>query len=112
MLLFDEPLSDTAKERLKTLYETSDGFEVARRDLAIRGPGEFLGLRQSGVPTLRYCDLERDALWIERAVAFGAQCAAAEPSGPQLAALGVTTNALEALVARWAAGREILLSSG
>lgn len=112
VLLFDEPLSDTAKERLKTLYETSDGFEVARRDLAIRGPGEFLGLRQSGVPTLRYCDLERDALWIERAVAFGAQCAAAEPSGPQLAALGVTTNALEALVARWAAGREILLSSG
>ncbi len=112
VLLFDEPLSDTAKERLKTLYETSDGFEVARRDLAIRGPGEFLGLRQSGVPTLRYCDLERDALWIERAVAFGAQCAAAEQSGSQLTALGVTTNALEALVARWAAGREILLSSG
>ena len=112
VLLFDEPLSDTAKERLKTLYETSDGFEVARRDLAIRGPGEFLGLRQSGVPTLRYCDLERDALWIERAVAFGAQCAAAEQSGPQLATLGVTTSALEALVARWAAGRETLLSSG
>ncbi len=112
VLLFDEPLSDTAKERLKTLYETSDGFEVARRDLAIRGPGEFLGLRQSGVPTLRYCDLERDALWIERAVAFGAQCAAAEQSGPQLATLGVTTSALEALVARWAAGRETLLPSG
>ena len=112
VLLFGEPLSDTAKERLKTLYETSDGFEVARRDLAIRGPGEFLGLRQSGVPTLRYCDLERDALWIERAVAFGAQCAAAEQSGPQLATLGVTTSALEALVARWAAGRETLLSSG
>jgi len=42
ILLFDEPLSDVAKERLKTLYETDDGFEVARRDLAIRGPGEVL----------------------------------------------------------------------
>ncbi|HVJ75158.1 MAG TPA: ATP-dependent DNA helicase RecG, partial [Casimicrobiaceae bacterium] len=49
ILLFEEPLSETAKQRLKVIYESSDGFEIARRDLAIRGPGEFLGARQSGV---------------------------------------------------------------
>ena len=61
ILLFEEPLSDTARERLKVIHETSDGFEVARRDLMMRGPGEFLGSRQSGVPMLRFADLERDA---------------------------------------------------
>ena len=59
-LLFEEPLTDTAKARLKVIYETNDGFEIARSDLVIRGPGEFLGARQSGVPLLRFADLERD----------------------------------------------------
>ena len=67
ILLFDEPLSDTARERLKIVYETGDGFEVARRDLMMRGPGEFLGARQSGVPLLRFADLERDARLVEEA---------------------------------------------
>jgi ATP-dependent DNA helicase RecG len=67
ILLFEEPLSDTARERLKVVYETSDGFEVARRDLMMRGPGEFLGARQSGVPLLRFADLERDARLVEDA---------------------------------------------
>lgn len=67
ILLFDEPLSETARERLKVIYETTDGFEVARRDLAIRGPGEFLGARQSGLPLLRFADLEADAEWVEAA---------------------------------------------
>ena len=67
ILLFDEPLSEAARERLKIVYETSDGFEVARRDLMMRGPGEFLGARQSGVPLLRFADLERDALLVEQA---------------------------------------------
>jgi ATP-dependent DNA helicase RecG len=67
ILLYDEPLSDTARERLKIIYETSDGFEVARRDLMMRGPGEFLGARQSGVPLLRLADLERDAEIVEQA---------------------------------------------
>jgi ATP-dependent DNA helicase RecG len=67
VLLFDEPLSPTARERLKVIYETTDGFEVARRDLAIRGPGEFLGARQSGVPMLRFASLEQDAALIEQA---------------------------------------------
>jgi ATP-dependent DNA helicase RecG len=67
VLLFEEPLTDTAKQRLKVIYETTDGFEIARQDLLIRGPGEFLGARQSGVPLLRFADLERDIALIEQA---------------------------------------------
>jgi ATP-dependent DNA helicase RecG len=67
VLLFEEPLGATAKQRLKVVFETTDGFEIARQDLLIRGPGEFLGARQSGVPLLRFADLERDAELIERA---------------------------------------------
>ncbi len=58
-------LSDTARERLRAMVETSDGFEIARRDLEIRGPGEFLGARQSGVALLRFADLQTDAEWLE-----------------------------------------------
>ncbi|MBE7939739.1 MULTISPECIES: ATP-dependent DNA helicase RecG [Ramlibacter] len=54
-------VSETAKARLKAMAETNDGFEIARRDLEIRGPGEFLGARQSGAPLLRFADLEADA---------------------------------------------------
>ena len=67
VLLFEEPLTDTAKQRLKVIYETTDGFEIARQDLLIRGPGEFLGARQSGVPLLRFADIERDVALIEQA---------------------------------------------
>ena len=67
VLLFEEPLTDTAKARLRVIYESADGFEIARQDLLIRGPGEFLGARQSGVPMLRFADLERDVALIERA---------------------------------------------
>jgi ATP-dependent DNA helicase RecG len=67
ILLFEEPLSEAARERLKVIHETSDGFEVARRDLMMRGPGEFLGARQSGVPLLRFADLEHDAGLVEQA---------------------------------------------
>jgi ATP-dependent DNA helicase RecG len=67
VLLFEEPLTDTARQRLKVIYETTDGFEIARQDLLIRGPGEFLGARQSGVPLLRFADLERDVALIEQA---------------------------------------------
>jgi ATP-dependent DNA helicase RecG len=67
VLLFEEPLSDAAKARLKVIYENNDGFEIARQDLLIRGPGEFLGARQSGEPLLRFADLEADAALIEQA---------------------------------------------
>jgi len=53
-------LSETARERLRAMVETSDGFEIARRDLEIRGPGEFLGARQSGAAMLRFADLAVD----------------------------------------------------
>jgi len=66
-LLFEEPLGDTAKARLRVIYENNDGFEIARQDLVIRGPGEFLGARQSGVPLLRFADLEKDVALIEQA---------------------------------------------
>jgi len=110
ILLFDEPLSDIAKERLKTLYETDDGFEVARRDLAIRGPGEFLGVRQSGVPSLRYSDLQEDVLLVEQAVAFGAKLALAEAAGSTKATHDIDPAALHALVDRWAFWKRITFS--
>lgn len=58
-------LGETARARLKAMAETSDGFEIARRDLEIRGPGEFLGARQSGAPLLRFADLVEDAALLE-----------------------------------------------
>jgi len=65
VLLYGTPeggrLSETARERLRAMVETNDGFEIARRDLEIRGPGEFLGARQSGAPLLRFADLETDS---------------------------------------------------
>ncbi len=79
VLLFDEPLSETARERLKIIYESSDGFEIARRDLQLRGPGEFLGNRQSGVPLLRFADLERDVDLLEQARDLALQMLAQDP---------------------------------
>ena len=58
-------LGDTAKDRLRAMQETTDGFEIARRDLAIRGPGEFLGARQSGAALLRFADLEQDSALLD-----------------------------------------------
>jgi len=61
VLIYSPPLSDTGKARLKAMAETTDGFEIARRDLDIRGPGEFMGSRQSGAELLRFADLQEDA---------------------------------------------------
>ena len=59
-LLYQSPLSDEARERLKAMTDTTDGFEIAERDLRLRGPGDFFGTRQAGVPTFRMIDLVRD----------------------------------------------------
>lgn len=61
VLLYKNQLSKTARARLKTLRETNDGFEIARRDLELRGPGELLGTRQTGIQQLKIADLVRDA---------------------------------------------------
>ncbi len=93
-LLFEEPLTDTAKARLKVVFENTDGFEIARQDLVIRGPGEFLGAKQSGVPLLRFADLERDVALIEKARDAADELLAKEPA------------AAAAHLQRWLGGRE------
>ncbi|MBS0390535.1 MAG: ATP-dependent DNA helicase RecG [Proteobacteria bacterium] len=85
-------LGETAQGRLKAMAETSDGFEIARRDLEIRGPGEFLGARQSGDALLRFADLATDTLLLEWARALAPVML---DQHPQLA---------ERHVARWLGG--------
>ncbi|MDA9155819.1 ATP-dependent DNA helicase RecG [Methylophilaceae bacterium] len=60
ILLYKNKLSSAAKQRLRIIYENIDGFKIAEEDLKLRGPGELLGYRQSGVPTLRFANLNRD----------------------------------------------------
>jgi ATP-dependent DNA helicase RecG len=67
VLLYSAPLSDSGKQRLKAMAETTDGFEIARRDLEIRGPGEFMGSRQSGAALLRFADLNEDQRLVDHA---------------------------------------------
>jgi ATP-dependent DNA helicase RecG len=67
VLIYTTPLSDTGKSRLRAMAETTDGFEIARRDLEIRGPGEFMGARQSGDALLRFADLSVDAPLLQQA---------------------------------------------
>ncbi|AOZ51652.1 ATP-dependent DNA helicase RecG [Chromobacterium vaccinii] len=99
VLLFENPLSDLAKARLKVIYENTDGFEIARQDLQIRGPGEFLGARQSGLPMLRFADLEQDQALLE----------AARDLAPVL--LERWPREAEAHLERWLAGREQFLKA-
>jgi len=70
VLLYTAPLSITGKDRLKAMAETNDGFEIARRDLEIRGPGEFMGARQSGDALLRFADLAEDNALLQQARAL------------------------------------------
>lgn len=67
ILLYQNKLSETARARLKVIYESNDGFAIAQADLHLRGPGEFMGVRQSGVPMLKIADLERDVHLLETA---------------------------------------------
>ena len=59
--LYRAPLAPLARERLRVIRATSDGFEVARRDLELRGPGELLGTRQTGLAQMKVAELTRDA---------------------------------------------------
>jgi len=67
VLLFQQPMSELARARLKIIFENNDGFEIAQQDLRLRGPGELLGARQSGVPMLRFADLAEDDKLLDKA---------------------------------------------
>ena len=67
MLLYQAPWSEDARERLKAMADTNDGFVIAERDLQLRGPGDFFGTRQHGLPQLRAGDLTRDVDLLELA---------------------------------------------
>ena len=93
VLLYTAPLSPTAKDRLRAMAETHDGFEIARRDVDIRGPGEFMGARQSGDALLRFADLGADSALLEHA----------RRAAPKL--LAEHPQAAAAQVQRWLASR-------
>lgn len=97
VLMYAKPLSATAKARLRIMHDTTDGFEIARRDLELRGPGEFLGARQSGVPLLRFADLQNDGRLVEQASSAAQWLLQHHP------------DAAQAHLERWLAGREIYL---
>jgi ATP-dependent DNA helicase RecG len=79
ILMYQTPLSEGARARLKVIFESVDGFEIARQDLLLRGPGELLGKRQSGVPMLRFADLTTDTALLERARATAERMLKLEP---------------------------------
>jgi ATP-dependent DNA helicase RecG len=85
VLLYRAPLSALARERLRVIRESSDGFEIARRDLELRGPGELLGTRQTGLAQLRVADLMRDADLLPRVQACAERLLGGHPG--QVAAL-------------------------
>jgi ATP-dependent DNA helicase RecG len=99
LLLYQAPLSQIARERLRAMFETVDGFEIARRDLEQRGPGEFLGTRQSGMALLRFANLETDAMLAEHARDAAAWLRTEYP------------DAVQAHLTRWMRGREDFLRS-
>ena len=70
VLLYHPPLSKSSRERLGVMRETTDGFRIAEKDLEIRGPGEVLGTRQTGLAQMKIADLERDADQLERVTAL------------------------------------------
>jgi ATP-dependent DNA helicase RecG len=98
VLLYQTPVSELARARLKVIFELTDGFEIARQDLLLRGPGELLGHRQSGLPMLRFADLERDVALLEAARDLAQRCLSDHPD--------ITARHLE----RWIGQRQSLSS--
>ena len=99
VLLYQTPLSMLARERLRAMYETQDGFEIAQRDLDLRGPGELLGSKQSGVTLLRFADLATDSALVVAARETATELRATAP------------HIVERHLARWMRGREDFLRS-
>jgi ATP-dependent DNA helicase RecG len=99
ILLFGDKLSETARERLRTIYENADGFKVAELDLELRGPGEYLGERQSGLPLLRFADLKKDADLVDAAHHAAVELIQSDP------------GAARRHVERWLGSRQHLLSA-
>ena len=99
ILLYANPLTATARERLKIIYENRDGFEIARHDLRLRGPGELLGARQSGAPLLRFADLSVDLDLLDAARAAAETLVRERP------------DAARAHLSRWLGGRHELLKA-
>jgi ATP-dependent DNA helicase RecG len=97
ILLYQKPLGELARARLKAVFESTDGFEIARQDLLLRGPGEYLGVRQSGAPMLRFADIERDLDLLE----------AARDLVPQM--LQDHPGEVRRHLARWMAGKSELM---
>jgi ATP-dependent DNA helicase RecG len=91
-LLYQSPLSDEARDRLQTMTDTTDGFEIAERDLRLRGPGDFFGTRQAGIPTFRLIDLVRDRDVLE---------AARREAARWFAASSPTSASIDELLAGW-----------
>ena len=89
LLLYQKPLSFQARFRLQAMRETQDGFMIAQKDLELRGPGEILGTRQTGLMQFRVADLTRDQVWIDRIQALAENWHEAIP------------NAVPLLIARW-----------
>lgn len=94
LLLYQGPLGMVAKQRLRIMRESTDGFEIARKDLEIRGPGEFLGARQSGQAMLRFADLETDQWLVDKARDVAQALLRDDPA------------TVEAHLARWLGARE------
>jgi ATP-dependent DNA helicase RecG len=92
VLLYRAPLSELARQRLGVLRETNDGFAVAQKDLELRGPGEVLGTRQTGIMQLRIADLLRDADLLPLVIEISEQLLATEP------------KSVDALIRRWIRG--------
>ncbi len=99
ILLYQNPLSEGARQRLKVVYEHADGFRIAQEDMLMRGPGEYLGARQSGVPLLRFADLARDEALLADAAAAAELMLDRHP------------EAAARHAARWASGRAELLGA-
>ena len=99
VLMFQAPLSMLARERLRAMYETQDGFEIAQRDLDLRGPGELLGARQSGMALLKFADLALDGTLVRAAREVAIDLRKDAP------------DIVDRHLARWMRGREDFLRS-